>query len=73
MPVTGKDATPLAVNHHGLLVATTISVNLPLNVSLSTAVATIEATMNKLGVPATILGTFQGAAKVFQDSLNNQE
>ena len=67
-----QGATPLAVNHQGLLVATTISFNLPLNVSLSTAVATIEATMNKLGVPATIRGTFQGTAKVFQDSLNNQ-
>jgi multidrug efflux pump len=67
-----QDATPLAVNHQGLLVATTISFNLPQNVSLSQAVATIEATMNRLGVPATIRGTFQGTAKVFQDSLKNQ-
>src|SRR5579863_5508228 len=49
-----QGATPLAVNHQGLLVATTISFNLPPNVSLSTAVATIEATMNRIGVPATI-------------------
>jgi len=67
-----QGATPLAVNHQGLLVATTISFNLPQNVSLSQAVATIEATMNRLGVPATIRGTFQGTAKVFQDSLQNQ-
>jgi multidrug efflux pump len=67
-----QDATPLAVNHQGLLVATTISFNLPQNVSLSQAVATIEATMNRLGVPATIRGSFQGTAKVFQDSLKNQ-
>jgi multidrug efflux pump len=67
-----RGATPLAVNHQGLLVATTLSFNLPPNVSLSTAVATIEATMNRLGVPATIRGTFQGTAKVFQDSLKNQ-
>jgi multidrug efflux pump len=67
-----QGATPLAVNHQGLLVATTISFNLPPNVSLSTAVATIEATMNRLGVPATIRGSFQGTAKVFQDSLKNQ-
>ena len=39
---------------------------------LSTAVATIEATMNRIGVPATIRGTFQGTAKAFQDSLSNQ-
>jgi len=67
-----QGATPLAVNHQGLLVATTISFNLPPNVSLSTAVATIDATMNRIGVPATIRGTFQGTAKAFQDSLNNQ-
>jgi multidrug efflux pump len=68
----GQSATPLSVNHQGLLVANTISFNLPPGVSLSTAVATIESTMNKLGVPTTIRGTFQGTAKVFQDSLANQ-
>jgi multidrug efflux pump len=68
----GQGATPLAVNHQGLLVANTISFNLAPNVSLSDAVATIEATMNRIGVPATIRGTFQGTAKAFQDSLNNQ-
>jgi multidrug efflux pump len=68
----GQGATPLAVNHQGLLVANTISFNLPPGVSLSDAIATIESTMNKLGVPATIRGTFQGSAKVFQDSLANQ-
>jgi multidrug efflux pump len=67
-----QGATPLAVNHQGLLVANTISFNLPPNVSLSTAVATIEATMNRIGVPATIRGTFQGTARAFQDSLGNQ-
>ena len=67
-----QGATPLAVNHQGLLVANTISFNLPPNVSLSDAVATIDATMNRIGVPASIRGTFQGTAKAFQDSLNNQ-
>jgi multidrug efflux pump len=68
----GQGATPLAVNHQGLLAASTISFNLPPNVSLSNAVAVIEATMNRIGVPATIHGSFQGTAKVFQDSLNSQ-
>jgi multidrug efflux pump len=67
-----QGATPLAVNHQGLLVANTISFNLPPNASLSTAVASIEATMNRIGVPATIRGSFQGTAKAFQDSLSNQ-
>jgi multidrug efflux pump len=65
-------ATPLSVNHQGLLVATTISFNLPQGVSLGQAAAVIEATMNRIGVPATIRGTFQGTAKAFQDSLSNQ-
>ena len=67
-----QGATPLAVNHQGLLVANTISFNLAPNVSLSDAVATIDATMNRIGVPASIKGTFQGTAKAFQDSLSNQ-
>jgi multidrug efflux pump len=67
-----QGATPLAVNHQGLLVASTISFNLPPDVSLSTAIASIEAAMNKIGVPATVRGTFQGSAKAFQDSLSNQ-
>jgi len=67
-----QGATPLAVNHQGLLVATTISFNLPPGVSLSEGIATIETTMNRLGVPATIRSSFQGTAKVFQDSLANQ-
>src|SRR5579883_257466 len=65
-------ATPLGVNHQGLLVASTISFNIPEGVSLGTASATIEAAMNRIGVPATIRGTFQGTAKAFQDSLDNQ-
>ncbi len=67
-----QSSTPLAVNHQGLLVANTISFNLPAGVSLSNAVSTIESTMNRIGVPATMRGTFQGTAKAFQDSLANQ-
>jgi multidrug efflux pump len=28
--------------------------------------------MNRIGVPGTIRGTFQGTAKAYQDSLDNQ-
>ena len=48
----GQDRTSLVVNHQDGLVANTISFNLPPGVSLSTAVTTIEATMNRIGVPA---------------------
>ncbi len=67
-----QGATPLAVNHQGLLVANTISFNLPPGGSLSSAVTAVESAMNRIGVPASIRGTFQGSAKAFQDSLANQ-
>ena len=56
----------------GTLVANTISFNLPPGGSLSSAVTSIEAAMNRIGVPASIRGTFQGSAKAFQDLLQNQ-
>ena len=68
----GQGETSLVVNHQGLLVANTISFNLPPGVSLSTAVTTIEATMNRIGVPATMHGSFSGAAKIFQESLSSE-
>jgi multidrug efflux pump len=64
--------TPLVVNHQGVLVANTISFNLAPGVSLSTAIATIEESMNGIGVPATIRGSFQGAAKIFRESLSSE-
>jgi multidrug efflux pump len=67
-----QGSTPLAVNHQGLLVANTISFNLAPNASLSDAVSAVDATMNRIGVPSTIRGTFQGTAKAFQDSLSNE-
>jgi len=68
----GQSETSLVVNHQGLLVANTISFNLPPGVSLSTAVTTIEATMNRIGVPATMHGSFSGAAKIFRESLSSE-
>jgi multidrug efflux pump len=64
--------TPLVVSHQGLLVASTVSFNLPQGVSLSKATAEIEATMTRIGMPATIHGSFEGAAKIFQQSLANE-
>jgi multidrug efflux pump len=63
---------PLAINHQGLFVASTISFNLAPGFSLSDAVAAINEVMVRLGVPAAIHGTFQGTARVFQQSLRNQ-
>ena len=68
----GQGDALLVVNHQGLLVANTVSFNLAPGVSLSAAVATIEATMSRIGAPATIHGSFAGAAKIFQESLSSE-
>ncbi len=65
-------STPLAVNHQGTFVASTISFNLAQGQSLSGAVAAIDAAMNRLDVPDTIHGTFQGTARVFEQSLASE-
>ncbi len=64
--------TPLAINHQGLFVASTISFNLAPDKKLSDAIAYVNATMIDIGVPATIHGAFQGTARAFQQSLDNQ-
>jgi multidrug efflux pump len=64
--------TPLAVNHQGLFVASTISFNLVPGKSLSDATSAVNAAMNGIGVPSSIHGTFQGTARVFQQSLANE-
>ena len=63
---------PLAINHQGLFVATTISFNLAPGSSLSDAVGAVNEAMARLGVPAAIHGTFQGTARVYEQSLRNQ-
>jgi len=62
-------STPLSVAHQGLFVASTISFNLAAGAALSDADAAISQVLPKLGAPATIRGTFQGTAQVYQQSL----
>src|SRR5215470_10997678 len=65
-------STPLAVNHDGLSVATTMSFNLAPGVSLSEAVSAMRSAMDRIGVPASIQGSFQGTARAFQQSLASE-
>jgi multidrug efflux pump len=65
----GPGTTPLAVNHQGPFVATTLSFNLPVGESLSTAVAAINQTLQQLHVPISIHGEFAGTAKVFRQTV----
>jgi multidrug efflux pump len=62
--------TATQVNHQSGLVAATISFNLPPNGSLSQAAATIDTAMQKLGMPASIHGSFAGAGQVYAQSMS---
>jgi multidrug efflux pump len=68
----GPGSTPLAINHDGLFVATTMSFNLARGAALSDAVTAVNNAMNRIGVPATIHGNFQGTAQAFQQSIANE-
>jgi multidrug efflux pump len=68
----GLGNTPLSVNHQNLLVASTISFNLAPGASLNQATAAIEDQVRRLGVPASVHGSFQGTARAFQESLANE-
>ncbi|MBS0408424.1 MAG: efflux RND transporter permease subunit [Proteobacteria bacterium] len=65
-------STPTSVNHQDGQPATTISFNLAPGKSLSDAKAEIEDAQARIGLPATVHGSFQGTAKVFTDSLKNE-
>jgi len=63
---------PLLLDHQGQFPATTLSFNLAPGVSLGQAVQVMEETTKKLKLPAAILGSFQGTAQAFQDSLQGE-
>lgn len=63
---------PLSVNHTGVFPSVTISFNLTPGVALSEIVPRLEQATIDVGLPASIYGRFEGTARVFQESLNNQ-
>ena len=65
-------AAPLSVSHQSGTPASTISFNLAPGVSLSQASAAIRDALLSVGAPASIRGTFQGTARAFAQSLDNQ-
>jgi len=62
----------LTVNHQGQFPAVTVSFNLRPGTSLGEAVQKIQQAQDEMRVPATLSGTFQGAAQAFGDSLRTQ-
>jgi HAE1 family hydrophobic/amphiphilic exporter-1 len=65
-----EDAGPQTIPHSGQLPSVTLSFALKPGTSLGEATDDIEEAA-KSTLPATITGTFQGTAKVFQDSMKN--
>jgi multidrug efflux pump len=66
------EPAPLAINHMGQFPAATISFNLAPGVALGSAVSAIEGAAREIGLPPSVLTSFQGAALAFRASLTNQ-
>jgi len=63
---------PLLVSHSGQFPAVTITFNLPPGVALGQAVDAIQQVSDDIGMPSSIVGTFQGNAQAFQAALSNE-
>ena len=63
---------PLLVSHSGQFPAVTLTFNLPPGVALGQAVNAIQKASEEIGMPATMIGSFQGNAQAFQAALSNE-
>jgi multidrug efflux pump len=67
-----EQTAPLAISHLGQFPATTVSFNLAAGASLGDAVNAIRSAEQEIGLPASMITTFQGAALAFQTALGNE-
>jgi multidrug efflux pump len=67
-----ETTAPLVINHQGQFPATTISFNLAPGASLGEAVRAIDQAKAELAVPPSIQTGFEGTARAFQASLQNE-
>jgi multidrug efflux pump subunit AcrB len=63
---------PLSINHQGQFPAATLTFNLTAGVALGEAVDAIAKAAVEIGMPNSVLGTFQGNAQAFQSSLSSE-
>jgi hydrophobe/amphiphile efflux-1 (HAE1) family protein len=63
---------PLSVNHQGQFPSATLTFNLRAGVALGEAVDAINKAVRDIGMPNSVLGTFQGNAQAFQSSLSSE-
>ncbi len=64
--------SPLGVNHSSFFPSVTVSFNLAPGVSLGDATKLIDQMEQRIGVPASVRGTFAGTAQAFQKSLSTE-
>jgi multidrug efflux pump len=62
----------LLINHMGQFPANTVSFNVRKGESLGNAVTAIHKAEKEIGMPASIVTSFQGAASAFESSLSNE-
>ena len=67
-----EETAPLQVSHLGQFPAATVSFNLAPGSSLGEAVTAIKKAQVDIGLPLSVISSFQGAALAFQSSLSNQ-
>ncbi len=60
---------PLSISHLGQLPSVTLSFNLAPGIALGDAIERVNAAMLEIKAPSTLIGSYQGAAQVFQSSL----
>ena len=65
-------SAPLEINHLGQFPSTTVSFNLAPGASLGAAVDEIKQAEQEIGMPASMITVFQGAALAFQAALGNE-
>jgi hydrophobe/amphiphile efflux-1 (HAE1) family protein len=63
---------PLSINHQGQFPAATLTFNLRAGYALGQAVDAINRAVRDIGMPASVIGTFQGNAQAFQSSLSSE-
>jgi multidrug efflux pump len=67
-----EQTAPLQIDHLGQFPSTTVSFNLAPGASLGEAVDAIKAAEQEIGMPASMITVFQGAALAFQAALGNE-
>ena len=62
----------LLVSHSGQFPAVTLTFNLPPGVALGQAVSAIQKVSDEIGMPSSLITSFQGNAQAFQAALSNE-